>query len=253
MTWISWYYGIVTVIAGVLGSAWLVLRFGRTGRPALFGFLLVFLGSAVLFLIYPNIAPDQIWVMRRYLPIVIPGFVIAAAYVGYRLWRGPLVLRVVVALLSVVSLAVAANTSSALARVREAVPELAEVQNICANLPDNAALLVVGGLAQPYTMTARSYCRVPVAQMAKPTAAALAKLRANAAAQGKRLMVLADDVKDLPAGSKVQPLSTLTIESWNTTIGQPAHASGHPVRSMYLSQVNPDGSVSTPPGQHVLS
>ena len=85
MTWIGWYYGVFVVIAGVLGAAWLVLRFGRTGTPALVAFLLVFLASAVLFLYYPNIAPDQIWVMRRYLPIVIPGFVIAAAYVGHQL------------------------------------------------------------------------------------------------------------------------------------------------------------------------
>ena len=252
LTWIGWYYGIFVVIAGVLGSAWLVLRFGRTGRPALLAFLLVFLMSAVLFLYYPNIAPDQIWVMRRYLPAVIPGFLICAGYVGYRLMRYGWVARAAVAVMVVASFAIAVHTSSSLARVRQAVPELAEVQNICANLPDNAAVLVVGGLAQPYPMTVRSYCRVPVAQLATADAATLAQVRKNAAAQGKKLMVLANASQDLPAGSKVSPVSRLTVEQWNTTLGQPAHASGHPVRSMYLGAVNADGTVTTPSGQHVL-
>ncbi len=253
LTWIGWYYGIVVVVAGVLGSAWLVLRFGRTGRPALLGFLLVFLGSAVLFLIYPNIAPDQIWVMRRYLPIVIPGFLIAASYLGYRLMRYGWAARVGAAVMVLASFAIAIQTSSHLARVRQAVPELAEVQNLCANLPDNAAVLVVGGLSGPYPMTLRSYCRVPVAQSPTADAATLAEVRKNAAAHGKELMVLANATDDLPAGSTVSPVSKLTIEQWNTVLERAAHASGHPVRSMYLGAVNPDGTVTTPSGQHVLT
>jgi hypothetical protein len=261
LTWISWYYGIVVPVAGVIGAAWLVLRFGRNGRPALLGFLLVFLGSSVLFLAYPNIAPDQIWVMRRYLPIVIPGFLIAAAYLGCRLAGFGRLAQLAVAVLAVVSFAVAANTTSNLFRVRQAVPELAEVEHICASLPSNAAVLVVGGLTQPYTMTVRSYCRVPVAEMSAPTSAQLAGIRATAAAHGRTLMVLADAVQELPAGpdgkppseDTVQPLSTLVIESWNTVIGRAAYASGHPTRSMYLVAVAPDGSVSTPSTQHVLT
>jgi hypothetical protein len=152
----------------------------------------------------------------------------------------------------VVSFALTAHETSKLVRVRQAVPELAEVENICANLPANAALVVVGGLAQPYTMTVRSYCRVPVAQLPAPDPAAFAAIRKTAAAHGKTLMVLANAIKDLPSGSKVQPISTLTIEQWNTTLIGAAYASGHPVRSMFLAQVNPDGSVSSPAGQHVI-
>ena len=253
LTWMTWYYGILVVIGGVIGAAWLVLRFGRTGRPALVGFLLVFLGSAVLFLIYPNIAPDQIWVMRRYLPIVIPGFVIAAAYLGWQLLRFGRLAQAAVAVLAVVSFGLAFHTTDHLVRVRQAVPELAEVENVCANLPANAAVLVVGGLTQPYAMTVRSYCRVPVAQMPAPSTATLAAVRTTAAAHGKTLMVLADAVKDLPVGSKAQPISTLVIESWNTTLEKAAYASGHPTRSMFLVAVAADGSVSSPAQQHVVS
>jgi hypothetical protein len=261
LTWIAWYYGILVVIAGVIGAAWLVLRFGRTGRPALLGFLLVFLGSSVLFLVYPNIAPDQIWVMRRYLPIVIPGFLVAAAYLGWRLTGFGRLAQAGVAVLVVVSFGLTLHETSKLARVREAVPELAEVENICANLPANAAVLVVGELTDTYQMTARSYCRVPVTGMKQPTAAALSGIASTAKAHGKTLMVLADSLAALPVGAdgqppsadKVQPVSTLVIESWNTALGQPAHASGHPTRSMYLVSVGADGSVTTPTNQHTLT
>jgi hypothetical protein len=253
MTWIGWYYGVFVVIAGVLGAAWLVLRFGRTGKPALVAFLLVFLSSAVLFLYYPNIAPDQIWVMRRYLPIVIPGFVIAAAYAGHQLGVRGRAYQAVAAVLVLASFGFAINTSHTLARVRQAVPELAEVENVCANLPANAALVVSGELADTYAMTARAYCRVPVATLKAPTQAVLAGAAATAKAHGKTLMLLADNTAVLPAGSQVAPVSTLVIESWNTTLQQPAQASGHPTRSMYLLAVGADGALTTPPNQHVLT
>ena len=57
----------------------------------------------------------------------------------------------------------------------------------------------------------------------------------------------------LPAGSQVAPVSTLVIESWNTTLQQPAQASGHPTRSMYLLAVGADGALTTPANQHVLT
>ncbi|BEP14613.1 hypothetical protein acdb102_29240 [Acidothermaceae bacterium B102] len=253
MTWIGWYYGAVVVAAGVIGAAWLVLRFGRTGKPALVAFLLVFLSSSVLFLWYPNIAPDQIWVMRRFLPIVIPGFVIAAAYVGHRLGLLGRPAQVVAAVLVVASFGFAIDTSQTLARVRQAVPELAEVENVCANLPANAALLVSGELADTYAMTARAYCRVPVATLKAPTQATLATVAATARAHGKTLMLLADNAAVLPAGTTPQPVSTLVIESWNTTLQQPAQASGHPTRSMYLLAVGADGALTTPANQHTLT
>jgi hypothetical protein len=66
-------------------------------------------------------------------------------------------------------------------------------------------------------------------------------------------MLLADNPAVLPAGSQASPVSTLVIESWNTTLQQPAQASGHPTRSMFLLAVGTDGSLTTPPHQHVLT
>ena len=253
MTWIGWYYGAVVVVAGVIGAAWLVLRFGRTGRPALVAFLLVFLSSAVLFLWYPNIAPDQIWVMRRFLPVVIPGFLVAAAYVGHRLGLLGRPAQVAAAVLVLASFGFALDTSQTLARVRQAVPELAEVENVCANLPANAALLVSGELADTYAMTARAYCRVPVATLKAPTQATLATVAGTAKAHGKTLLLLADNRAVLPPGSGAKPVSTLVIQSWNTTLQQPARASGQPTRTMYLLAVGADGALTTPANQHTLT
>jgi hypothetical protein len=254
MTWIGWYYGAVVVIAGVLGAAWLVLRFARTGKPALVAFLLVFLSSAVLFLYYPNIAPDQIWVMRRYLPIVIPGFVLTAAYVGHRLGVRGRATQAVAGVLVLVSFAMTYQTTRPLVRVRQAVPELAEVENVCANLPANAALLVSGELADTYAMATRSYCRVPVATLRAPTQATLSTVAATAKAHGKTLVLLADNLAALPPGTAApEPISSLLIESWNKTLQQPAQASNHEPRSMYLLTVGTDGSLTPKTSPHPLT
>ena len=251
LTWIGWYYGVVVVVAGVLGAVGLLLRFARNGKPALIAFLMVFLFSAVLFLYYPNIAPDQIWVMRRYLPIVLPGFVLAAAFVGHRIGLRGRPAQGLAALLVVFSFFAVYQTTHPLVRVRQAVPELAEVENVCANLPAHAALLVTGELLDTYAMTARSYCRVPVAAYRVPTPQVLAQVAATAKASGRTLVLLADDPKTVPAG--VHPISTLVVESWNTTLQQPAQASGHPVRSMFLFAVNADGTLTAPADQHFLT
>jgi hypothetical protein len=41
----------------------------------------MFLSAALLYVTVPSIVPDQIWAMRRYLPVVIPGLLLAAAVV----------------------------------------------------------------------------------------------------------------------------------------------------------------------------
>ena len=40
------------------------------------------LATALLSLAYPDITPDQIWSIRRFLPVVMPGLLIGAAYLG---------------------------------------------------------------------------------------------------------------------------------------------------------------------------
>ncbi len=75
MEWLSWYLGPVTLALGILGVAiavwWVVLGRGRRSGLALA--LGVFLAPTVVYLWRARAVPDQMWVMRRFLPVTIPG------------------------------------------------------------------------------------------------------------------------------------------------------------------------------------
>ncbi|MDX6200711.1 MAG: hypothetical protein QOJ83_211 [Frankiales bacterium] len=266
LTWLSWYDSAIVVAGGVLGIAWLVRRTGRTGRPAELGFLLIFGSYSLISLTYPDITPDQIWSIRRFLPIVIPGFLVGAALLGRRLARHGRRVRVGVGVLCLAALGLTLRTDLPLGGVREGVPQLAEVENVCDNLPPNAAVVVGAGLWFGYSMTVRAYCRVPVTGL--PSSASpknyhplradeLAQMRVNAAAAGRTLVLLTDDATSLPAGPggvvpKVTPLSRVVSDRWKPSLTSPPSHTWPDRRTLYLLTVHPDGTVSSPAGQHTL-
>jgi hypothetical protein len=267
LAWLSWYDSAIVVVAGALGIAWLTRRVGRTGRPAALGFLVVWVAYSLISLTYPDITADQIWSMRRFLPIVIPGFLIGAAYVGSRLWRYGRGAQVAVAVLALAALGLTLRTDAPLVRTREGVPQLAEFENVCANLPANAAVLVSGGLPNDNAMTVRAYCRVPVANLNSSSGSTsnrvvlatgeLAAIRSKVAAAGRTLVVLTDDPAGLPRNAdgsapSVSLLSQVDSSRWKPTLTH-APTENWPLRqNLYLVTVHEDGTVSTPPGQRTL-
>jgi hypothetical protein len=83
--WLSWYYGWPLLLVGLGGLlAWLVVG-ARRDTANLLWVAALFLPSAILYLFRPDITPDQIWAMRRFLPVVIPGLLLAATWVARRL------------------------------------------------------------------------------------------------------------------------------------------------------------------------
>lgn len=266
LTWLSWYDSAIVVAAGALGIAWLTRRVGRTGRPAALGFLMICVAYSLASLTYPDITADQIWSMRRFLPIVIPGFLIGAAYVGSRLWRYGRGAQVAVGVLALAALGLTLRTDQPLVQTREGVPQLAEFENVCANLPAHAAVLVSGGLPTDNAMTVRAYCRVPVASLNSTSyvkdpsplqAGELAEIRGNAAAAGRTLVVLTDDPAALPPqadGSRpaVSRLSQVTSSRWKPALTHAPTENWPLKQNLYLVTVHEDGTVSTPVGQHTL-
>ncbi len=104
MEWLSWYLGPVTLALGVIGVAiavWWVIR-GRGRRTGLALALGVFLAPTVLYLWRARAVPDQMWVMRRFLPVTIPGVALACFAVLAMMWRTrDIILRVVAVLVGV--------------------------------------------------------------------------------------------------------------------------------------------------------
>lgn len=80
---LGWYLGPLGVWLGVLGACLLIWRAGpRT--IALTGLGLFF---SILFLWRIQANPHQIYVMRRYMPVVVPFFIAAGASLILQLWR----------------------------------------------------------------------------------------------------------------------------------------------------------------------
>lgn len=83
---LGWYLSPVGVWLGVAGSGLLLWRLNRRT------WVLVLLGGifSLLYLWSVRSNPHQIYVMRRYVPAVVPFFIVAAAYAVNWLWRlGP--------------------------------------------------------------------------------------------------------------------------------------------------------------------
>ncbi len=83
---LGWYLSPLGIALAVLG-AWWMLRHDLSQRTALF--LGIGLFFSFLYLENSRNNPHHIYVMRRYVPAVIPAFTIAAAYALERWWRRP--------------------------------------------------------------------------------------------------------------------------------------------------------------------
>ena len=175
LRWHSWYLGPLTLLAAIAGIAILVravLR-GRAGMPGLV--VTAFLPVAAVYLWNANIFPDQIWVMRRFLPLVIPGFVLFSFVVVEALLRAAvargdrgalgLAARGGAVVLAVAAIAWPLRTDW---RVRGDTAQrgfLGPVTQLCRTIGSDGAVVVLQGgtleLVLPQTL--RSYCDVPVA------------------------------------------------------------------------------------------
>jgi hypothetical protein len=259
IAWLSWYWGPVTVALGVLGVAAGVYRLLRRGELRLVAPLAVFMPAALLYLTLPA-TPDQINAIRRFLPVVVPGMLLAAAVVLGLLARRSRAALAVAAVLAVAMVLFPASVSARVFTVREGVPQLREVQNLCADLPADAALLTTEGLETTYQQTARSFCDgVPVAGMAdkQVTAANLRRVAATAAANGRRLYVVFMDPEALP-GDVVgtggwPPVSCVRVSHLNAVLERSPDTSGADKRTLYLGAVTPAGTLTpAPPSQPPL-
>ena len=199
MEWLSWYLGPLALAVGVLGIAlavrWVVL--GKSARTGLALALGAFLAPTLLYLWRARAVPDQLWVMRRFLPLTIPGIALACFAVLGMMWRTRDVLLRIAALV-VAGFAIVAP-AVALQPVWRASTDRGlqgAVDTMCDAVGDNGAVVVLQGeaLDRLLPQTIRSWCGVPAAgalPLFNDTTARV--LDARWAEQGRRLFVIGDD------------------------------------------------------------
>ncbi len=204
--WLEWYLGPLALAAGILGiglALWLALT-GRRTRDLAF-VLLPVLAFLYLYIPNPRITPDLIWAMRRFLPIVIPGLLIAAVGLGAALalartgrWQrltAPLGVLLVLAVPTWQGIDVADE------RIREHHGVLGDLQRGCQAFDDDTALVI----AQPtgslnsyaeniqlhFAPALRSVCDLPTIVAREPlTPARLRELSDDLARSSRSLVVL---------------------------------------------------------------
>jgi hypothetical protein len=208
VVWLAWYLGPVALAAGLAGLGFAVAR-SIEGRwpPASVAATLLIGGMTALYAWNPRVAPDQIWAMRRFLPVSVPGLLVLGTVVLHAAWR-----RVrdgfgrwpAGALAALVGLGAAASpllTTSAAADTRELLGARAAMESTCRALPDRAMVLIPGDgpFAQRVAPALRALCHVDVAvgRAAERSAdPAVATDMAMAARQAERPFALVSGVED---------------------------------------------------------
>lgn len=173
--WLGWYLGVPALVAGVLGWAALtrltIARRVGTTIP----FLLAFSGLTMLYVWKPSITPDHIWADRRFLPVVLPGLLLCAAWLLQRLWSradtvaARLRTPMRVALMGVAAAIVVAPLLRTLpvADLHEQQGMAADVASACERLGDDAAILLLDeadtAMHWRATQPLRAHCGIPAA------------------------------------------------------------------------------------------
>jgi hypothetical protein len=204
--WVTWWLGGSGVVLGVVGLAVLLARALRGRDAATLPFLLIVLGTTSAVLARPSITPDHPWADRRFVPLVLPGLVVAAAWlvaVAVRRIRrhGGRRAAAVVAIAGVAALVAPAVIGSAplLGRSTER-GELSAVADVCASMPPQAAVLVTSARARDeWTQVIRGDCNVPVATITGVDARATARAAADAVRRNGRSPVVVGDTRDAVA------------------------------------------------------
>ncbi len=209
--WLVWYLGAATVAAAVVGAAVAVAAWARGRRVRVEALLAAVVGPPlVLYLARPSIYPDHPWASRRFLPVVLPGILVAAAWLARRLWgerrsagwRGPAAGLAAVAL-AVAMVAHPVVVLAPLIRMRQHTDEVAMVRDLCAQVPTEAALLTVGLPAEGWVPALTTFCDRPVGGVVgpdQPDPAVVSRLARDWRGEGRPLWLVG------PAGSVLTPL-----------------------------------------------
>jgi hypothetical protein len=246
--WLIWYVGLPTVLLGAVGAALVLSRSLRTlltwrdpssvwrlwALPA----AIICAGTAVV-LWDPDIVPDQPWASRRLIVFAIPGLILcglwAASWLGRRAsdrGAGRITASVIgVFCCAAMLLPTVATTfglglshtgsGGALRPVAQegmaldhiGAGQLDAVQGLCAQIPRNAAVLIVGyPTAAQFAQVVRGMCGVPTAWTSGLALSSVDNLVGSISASGRQPVLLASTAQRLAAfgGSPQQVLDLTT-------------------------------------------
>lgn len=248
VTWQALYFGPLTVLFAVGGYVLLLRRWLRERDWSQLGLLTMGLSMSALYLWTSQITPDQPWAARRYVPVVMPALLIAAAvaiaWIRPRWGRWG---RRAAVFAAVVLVGYPLGVSIPAFAIREEVPQLRQVEAVCRRIGPSAAVVETDQAAgYGYGQTVRSYCGASSISLIDPSAGQLARMRASVLAQGRTLYVLATDPSGLPYATESldpPPFSQVDTTRWPSTLYTTPVRAMHESVSVYLGTVTAAGRV----------
>lgn len=259
--WVLWYLPMLTVLAA-WALVWLWSRLVKGKDPLTMPIIFVVTAESLLYLVFPAISTDQLWATRRFLPIVYPGFaILGALLIEYifdkqriRIKGVKIDLRVLAASLATLAIISPLFVSNPFLGTRTFVPELQQIDDICAHLPGNAVVVWVGGSRNILIEPTQTFCNVPSFGLTTTDPgelhSVLVKLAAVAQKENK-IVILGDDGSNLPHDDAgLESISTITFMDIRPTYKSFPRDTVSIVKTIKLGVVQSDGSLVPPGNNH---
>ncbi len=255
LTWIAMYLGWGIVGAAMLGAAMALRDWVVRGSPTSVLLVVVVMAPSMLYIVDVSITPDQIWAMRRFLPVTIPGFILLAVFAFQRLIAsgvarvrsrrtrgsavGMSVGTIAVFGAFVASVIFPALTWGQMFPAIEHSGRLAEAEEVCAVADGRPVVLIQ---STEYLSTVRSMCDVEVVSFsAAPTAADLAEVRRVWASE---VVVLSFRAEGVPWSDDPAPRLRSQIVSWPPTLNRRPVAPDVADSAIWMGEITVDGQVA---------
>lgn len=246
VSWLAWYLSWAVVVAALLGAVMAAVHFCRRRDARM---LVVWVVPVLVGGVYLNkiaITPDQIWALRRLLPVVIPMTAIAAVFAFRTVILALPRFRFVGVVAMVFLLVHPADTWGKMFDSREGVGEYDLVQQVCAKAGNG---LIVQAGAYPIMGSAlpalQQLCSTKVVSINQPTQSSMADIRA--AWTGGPITVVAffpDAVTWKKPVDPNKPLARVIFSRWESVLSRrPANLNLQQV-SAWLGTLNADGTVT---------
>lgn len=254
LTWVAMYYSWIVVAAALIGLAFAVRRSFVKREPGLLIAVTIVAAPSLLYLWDISISSDQIWAMRRFLPVTLPGFLLFAAWTfrGICAWliarqKDPIRLTglIVACVVAVAGFGFPALTW-ARANLFTAVQYgggVGQADALCKAV-DGRPALVVGETATTYTPTITTLCGVDaVAVTTKMTATQLEV--ASRAFGSKQPVVITFDSTSVAwqGGAAPQPVSATPITMWPIVLNERPANPSVVLTGFWAGTIGADGEV----------
>jgi len=249
VAWLSWYYGWPMVVLAFAGLALIARRAVRYRDPRLLVLFTVIAAPSALYLWRASISADQVWAMRRFLPVTIPGFLLAATFTVATIWSlRPRWARAVAALLAATIAVFPVFTWGSLFTTVEQSGRWDEIKAVCAAVEGDHVLYVHAG-GPTYLATLRTVCDVEVVEIQHaPTTADLAAIRDKWGGRDLAVVTFNPDALPWPDGKAPPPLKTSLITSWTDSLSHVPKDPAVSTSAVWVGKIKQDGSVvSVPP------